>query len=183
MADRERRFRKQRSSARQNPSPTSVVQCHGARTRLGPRGGGRLRVLSTDAVAPTSIVCFTGTPGRPRPPHGARTRFTMHGEARLLKRTIASDATYSVTDNRIASVGTAELRRQRISHASSGRRAEDAVDRVVELVRGSNPASPCGWPRLSAKCAAQREVADLKVGTTLEQAVLRKVADLKVGTT
>ena len=29
----------------------------------------------------------------------------------------ASDATYSVADNRIVSVGTAELRRQRISHA------------------------------------------------------------------
>jgi hypothetical protein len=35
----------------------------------------------------------------------------------LLKRTIASDATYHVADNRIASVGPAELRRQRISHA------------------------------------------------------------------
>ena len=29
----------------------------------------------------------------------------------------ASDATYSVAGNRIVSVGTAELRRQRISHA------------------------------------------------------------------
>jgi hypothetical protein len=50
---------------------------------------------------------------------------------------LASDATYSVTDNRIASVGTAEPRRKRISHASFGHGAKDAVDRVVELVRGS----------------------------------------------
>jgi len=56
-----------RSSARQNASPTVVVQCHGARTKPGPRGGGRLRVLSTVALAPTSIVCFTGAPGHPRP--------------------------------------------------------------------------------------------------------------------
>jgi len=60
----------------------------------------------------------------------------------------ASAAMYSVADNRIASVGPAELRRQRISHASSGRRAKDAVDRVVELVRGSNPASPGGGPKM-----------------------------------
>ena len=56
---------------------------------------------------------------------------------RLILRTIASDATYSVAGNRIISVGTAELRRQRISHASIGRWAKDAVARVVELVRGS----------------------------------------------
>jgi hypothetical protein len=49
----------------------------------------------------------------------------------------ASDATYSVAGNGIVSVGTAELRRQRISHASIGRRAIVAVARVVELVRGS----------------------------------------------
>ena len=49
----------------------------------------------------------------------------------------ASGATYSVADNRIVSVGTAELRRQRISHASIGRGVIDAVARVVELVRGS----------------------------------------------
>jgi hypothetical protein len=67
IAGRERRFRKQRSSARQNASPTSIVQCHGARTRRGPRGGGRLRVLSTVAFAPPSIVCSTGVPGRRRP--------------------------------------------------------------------------------------------------------------------
>jgi len=52
----------------------------------------------------------------------------------------ASAAMYSVADNRIASVGPAELRRQRITHASSGRRAKDAVDRGVELVRGSSAA-------------------------------------------
>src|SRR5687767_2558114 len=44
-------------------SPASVDQCHGARTRLGPRGGGRLHVLSAIAVTPTSIVCCTGAPG------------------------------------------------------------------------------------------------------------------------
>ena len=37
----------------------------------------------------------------------AEKRVTPHGEAGLLKRTIASDATYSVTGNRIASRGTA----------------------------------------------------------------------------
>ena len=67
VADREHRFRKQRSSARQNASPTSIVHCHGAQTRLGLRGGGRLRVLSTVALAPPSIVCSTGPPGQPRP--------------------------------------------------------------------------------------------------------------------
>ena len=46
-------------------------------------------------------------------------------------------AMYSVAGNCIVSVGTAELRRQRISHASIGRGAIDAVARVVELVRGS----------------------------------------------
>jgi hypothetical protein len=49
----------------------------------------------------------------------------------------ASDATYSVAGNRIDSVGTAELRRQRISHACAARGAKDAVARGVELVRGS----------------------------------------------
>ncbi len=50
------------SSARQNASPTSVVQCHGAQTRLGLRGGGRLRVLSTDAVAPPSLFASPPLP-------------------------------------------------------------------------------------------------------------------------
>ena len=44
-------------------------------------------------------------------------QFLLPGEVELLKRTIASDATGSVADNRIVGVGTAELRRQRISHA------------------------------------------------------------------
>jgi hypothetical protein len=56
----------------------------------------------------------------------------------------ASDATYSVADNRIVTVGPAELRRQRISHGGAGRRAKDAVDRGVELVRGSSVLSAQG---------------------------------------
>ena len=35
-----------------------LFNAHGAQTRLGLRGGGRLRVLSTDAVAPPSLLCF-----------------------------------------------------------------------------------------------------------------------------
>jgi hypothetical protein len=53
-------------SARQNASPTPVAHCHGARIRVGPRGRGRLGVLSTVALAPPSIVCSTGPPGHPR---------------------------------------------------------------------------------------------------------------------
>ena len=79
-----------RSSARQNASPTSVVQCHDARTRHGPRGWGRLRVLSTVALAPPSIVCSSGTRGHPRP-RSAQTRgsATCGGEEGLDRRTIA----------------------------------------------------------------------------------------------
>jgi hypothetical protein len=52
-----RRLPQTRSSAWQITSPASVVQCHGARARVGARGGGRLRDLSAVAVTPTSIVC------------------------------------------------------------------------------------------------------------------------------
>jgi hypothetical protein len=65
-----------------------------------------------------------------------------HGEAGLMKRTIASDATYSVAGNRIASQGTAASWVVG-SHCIRGRGAIDAVSRIVELVRGSKPASPC----------------------------------------
>ena len=74
-----------------------------------------------------------------------------HGETGLLKRTIASDATYSVPGNRIASRGTARAER-RSSHCVRGRRAIDAVSRVVELVRGSDPASTRGEGRKCANC-------------------------------
>ena len=64
----ERRFRKQRSSARQNASPTSAGHCHGARTRCGPRGGGRLRVLSAVARAPAfRLPAAPAAPGQPLP--------------------------------------------------------------------------------------------------------------------
>ena len=43
-----------RSSPWKNKSQALVVQCHGARARLGARGGGRLSVLSTVAATPTS---------------------------------------------------------------------------------------------------------------------------------
>ena len=49
-------------SARQNASPTAVLHCHGAQTRRGLRGGGRLRVLSTDAVAPPSLFAAPPLP-------------------------------------------------------------------------------------------------------------------------
>jgi len=55
------------SSARQNVSPTSVAHCHDARTRLGPRGGGRLRVLSPAAVAPPSLFAAPVLPADAAP--------------------------------------------------------------------------------------------------------------------
>src|SRR5688500_19717294 len=99
-------------------SPASVAQCHGARTRLGPRGGGRLHVLSTDAVTPPSIVCSTGASGRcyePMPgsimrsggPTTAAPR--RGGGTHLPARTIASDATYSVARNASEDVRSAWL--------------------------------------------------------------------------
>ena len=63
------------SSARQNTSPTVVVQCHGARTRLGPRGGGRLRVCP---LTPSRrLHCLLYRRSRPAPltariQHGSR---------------------------------------------------------------------------------------------------------------
>jgi hypothetical protein len=153
VAGRECRFRKQRSSARKNASPTFVVHCHGARTRGGPRGGGRLRVLSTVAFAPPSIVFSTGAPGRRRPcAHFAQTRGGSRGDAGLLKRTIASDATYSLAGNRIASRGTAASWAKG-SPCVRGRGAIDAVSRIVELGSRKQPcfAVRCN-PRLSAEC-------------------------------
>src|SRR5687768_1946604 len=115
-------------------SPASVDQYHGARTRLGPRGGGRLHVLSPHAVTPTSIVCFTGAPGRRRETVTIRVMCTWcpadglgatpsGGGTRLLTRTIASDATYSVAGKRVASVGPAAspAKRSRIAYAVAGR--------------------------------------------------------------
>ena len=58
VSARKHRFRKQGKSARQNTSPACDVECHGARTRCGPRGGGWLRVLSTVAVAPPSLFAY-----------------------------------------------------------------------------------------------------------------------------
>ena len=72
---------------------------------------------------------------------------THAGRRKAAEANHASDATYSVADNRIVSVGTAELRRQRISHASAGRWAKDAVDRVAELVRGSRVLADQGGHR------------------------------------
>ena len=59
----------------------------------------------------------------------------MRGGARLIRRTIASGATYSVAGNRIASVGTRRGEAQQSSLASRGHEAIDAVARAVELVR------------------------------------------------
>jgi len=59
----------------------------------------------------------------------------MRGGTRLLRRTIASGATYSVAGNRIASRGTRRDEAQRSSLASRGQEAIDAVARAVELVR------------------------------------------------
>ncbi len=62
VVGQEHRFRKQGRSARQNASATAVVYCHGAQTRFGLRGGGRRRVLSTDAVAPPSLFAAPPLP-------------------------------------------------------------------------------------------------------------------------
>ena len=62
ISARKHRFRKQGKSARQNTSPAFVVQCHGARTRYGPRGGGRLRFCPLVAVAPPSLFASPALP-------------------------------------------------------------------------------------------------------------------------
>ena len=74
----------------------------------------------------------------------APTHVTEHGEAGLLQRTIASDATYAWPET--ASLAGGRLRAgRRGSHCVRGHGAIDAVSRIVELVRGGNPASPwCG---------------------------------------
>ena len=160
VADRERRFRKQRiatptrlprwgprRSARQNASPTFVAHCHGARTRLGPRGGGRLRVLSTIALAPTSIVCCTGAPGR------RRTRPSALRHNPTARRRRVAEANHRERRDVLRTwkrIGRREIRGPGAKYGLFDRRrhlAERCVSRVVELVRGSNPASPGGGTR------------------------------------
>ena len=113
----------------------------------------------------------------------------------MLKRTIASNATYSVPGN--ASEGVRSAGPERRLHSStvgdtsprdafpalsswsaeaslppqpgwtaSALSAKRSLSRVVELVRGSNPASPCGG---TASELYVHGVADLKVGTTKVQ--------------
>src|SRR5688500_15783304 len=51
-----------KSAARQNTSPASVVHCHGARTKSGPRGGGRLSCFVDFAVAPPPLFASPALP-------------------------------------------------------------------------------------------------------------------------
>jgi len=51
-----------------------IGYCHGARARIGPRGGGRRAVLSSDAVTATSIVCPAKLLNRHRAARGASRR-------------------------------------------------------------------------------------------------------------
>ena len=109
VAVREHRFRKQGSSARQNASPTSVVHCHGAQTRLGLRGGGRLRVLSTDAVAPPSL--FASPPLPADDAHRcalARNVCPARRQHRFAEVNHASDATRGAARKRIGRRGIRE---------------------------------------------------------------------------
>jgi hypothetical protein len=53
-----------KSSAWQNTSPAFVAQCHGARTKSGPRGGGWLSCFVHYRCHAASIVCSTDAPNR-----------------------------------------------------------------------------------------------------------------------
>jgi len=64
--------------------------------------------------------------------HGSRRQ--VRGGTRLIRRTIASGATYSAAGNRIASVGTRRVEGSGARIAWLGRSAIDAVARAVELV-------------------------------------------------
>ena len=102
VAGREHRCRNKGSSARQNASPTSVDHCHGARTRLGPRGGGRLRVLSPDALAPPSLFAVPALPADAVTHRAHLARLARAASSRrdtVPEANHASDATHGVAGN------------------------------------------------------------------------------------
>ena len=125
VAAREHRFRKQGSSARQNASPTSVVQCHGAQTRFGPRGGGRLRVLSPDAVAPPSLFAS------PALPADAAHRALRVVERRSSRRQTLAEVNHASdarrNRKRIGSVGSAFDTRSRDKSAGPVRNTDSST--------------------------------------------------------
>jgi len=124
MADRECRFRKQEArrgkTRRRHLLFTAmalgpgVVLAEGVGSAFCPlTPSRRLRLFAPPALPVTHARAYS-----------ASTHITQHGEAGLLKRTIASDATYSVAGNRVASVGTAAswAKRARIAYAAAGRK-------------------------------------------------------------
>ena len=107
---------------------------------------GRLRVLSTVAFAPPSIVCSTRrlpVPGA----HAARELSPGHWRRRLAEAAIASDATYSVAGNRIASRGPAARRARGARIAYAARRRRSAQREGRSLAEGCPVAASSSWNR------------------------------------
>src|SRR6187200_1400204 len=82
--------------------------------------------------------------------------FIQAGEAGLLKRTIASNATYSVPGNASEGVRSAWPVRRQDSSTVGDTSPGDAFPALSSLVRGSKPASPARIrTRPCAKCEAE----------------------------
>jgi len=100
----------------------------------------RLRLFAPPALPVTHAA--VGAESR----FGARTQrprlFTQAGEAGLLKRTIASNATYSVRGNAAGGVRSAGPERSTDSSTVGDTSPRAAFPALSSLVRGSKPASP-----------------------------------------
>ena len=72
------------------------AHCHGAQTRLGLRGGGRLPRLSPERRRAAFIVCCTAAPGRQRAPFRSYlvTCLMRDGDTHLLKQASLRDVAH-----------------------------------------------------------------------------------------